>query len=358
MTVPPSSSLERGEPWFDDGNIVLLADASNVAFKVHRGMLARHSEIFQSMFELPPPTQADVDRVDGCQLVRMYDLPEELSSLIKALYDGASFQDGSVEDFFYVVGILRLSTKYFIAHLRTQAIRFLAQTWSYTLRGHDHMVEQAIRAPLVNGTTYPYVHPLHVLNLARESHATVLIPSALYFLSLYPLPDILRCDHPKLLVEHPSRPSSELSAQDMKDYTLMFQHRIDTLLNFTRGVCSQQEQCSTCERERGVCTKAFRRLALNLSYAWMLRTGPLHFMVQAVDQLDNDSTVCTPCRKAFRDKVFEARQKAWDELPGVVGLPSWEELQTVDLGTSDDRGPNGGATSPASRPDTRREGKR
>ena len=89
MAAAPSSTLERGEPWFDDGNIVLLADASNVAFKVHRGMLARHSEIFQSMFELPPPSQADVEKVDGCQLVRMYDLPSELSSLIKALYDGA-----------------------------------------------------------------------------------------------------------------------------------------------------------------------------------------------------------------------------------------------------------------------------
>ncbi|TFY67856.1 hypothetical protein EVJ58_g1366 [Rhodofomes roseus] len=356
MPIPPSPSFERGEPWFDDGNIVLLADASNVAFKVHRGMLARHSEIFQSMFELPPP-QADVERVDGCQLVRMYDLPEDLSSLIKALYDGASFQDRSVEDFFYVAGILRLSTKYFIAHLRMQAIRFLSQTWSYTLRGHDHMVEEAIRAPLVNGTTYPYVHPLHVLNLARDTHIKLLIPSALYFLSLYPLPDILRGDHPKLLAEHPSRPSSELSAEDMKDYTLMFQHRIDTILNFVRGMCGQQEQCSTCEKERGICTKAFRRLALNLSYAWMPRTGPLHFMVQAVDQLDHDYVVCAPCRRSFRDKVFEAREKTWNELPGVIGLPSWQELQAADLGATEG-GPNGGTTSPAQKPDARNGAKR
>ena len=89
MAAPSSPTFERGEPWFDDGNIVLLADASGVAFKVHRGMLARHSEIFQSMFELPPPSQADVEKCDGCQLVRMYDLPDELSNLIKALYDGA-----------------------------------------------------------------------------------------------------------------------------------------------------------------------------------------------------------------------------------------------------------------------------
>lgn len=83
------SIYEHGDPWFEDGNIVLLTDPTGVAFKVHRGVLARHSEIFQSMFQLPPPTQSDVETLAGCQVVRMYDLPSELSSLIKALYDGA-----------------------------------------------------------------------------------------------------------------------------------------------------------------------------------------------------------------------------------------------------------------------------
>lgn len=219
------------------------------------------------------------------------------------------------------------------------------------------MVEQAILAPLVNGTTYPYVHPLHVLNLARETHVTVLIPSALYFLSLYPLPDILRGDHPKLQVEHPSRPSSELSPQDLKDYTLMFQHRIDTLFNFVRGVCGQQEQCKACEKERDVCAKAFRRLALDVSYAWRPRTGPLHFMVQTMDQLDNGPLVCTPCRRAFRENVFEARRKAWDELPGVIGLSSWEELQALDLGSNEGSRQNG-TTSPSGKSDIRTQYKR
>lgn len=89
MNTRASPLYEHGEPWFEDGNIVLLADQSNIAFKVHRGVLARHSEIFQTMFQLPPPSQSDVETVDDCQLVRMYDLPIELSNLIKALYDGA-----------------------------------------------------------------------------------------------------------------------------------------------------------------------------------------------------------------------------------------------------------------------------
>lgn len=52
----------HGDPWFEDGNIILMPESGSkhsseaqVAFKVHRGMLARHSEIFQSMFDIPQP---------------------------------------------------------------------------------------------------------------------------------------------------------------------------------------------------------------------------------------------------------------------------------------------------------------
>lgn len=89
-TIPAD---KRGEPWFDDGNVIVLTEDTasdvTVAFKVHRGMLARHSEVFQSMFELPAPITEDVEVADGCQVVRMYDRPTELSALIRALYDGA-----------------------------------------------------------------------------------------------------------------------------------------------------------------------------------------------------------------------------------------------------------------------------
>ncbi|KAL6303479.1 hypothetical protein BKA93DRAFT_735036 [Sparassis latifolia] len=322
---------DQGEPWFDDGNLVLLTDKPPVAFKVHRGVLARHSEIFQSMFEMPSPSQTDVETLDNCQVVRMYDLPVELSSLIKALYDGASFQDNCVEDFFYLAGILRLATKYFIAHLRTQAIHHLSQTWSHTLRGHDLMLELAIKSPEVDGLTCPYVHPLHVLNLAHETNVSVVVPSALYFLSLYPLHDILRGDHAKLKVQHPSRPSSDLSTRQMQDYTLMFQHRLDLLLDFIRRVCGQRTASSYCKGDPTMCTKAFSRLASRLSRGWMIRTGPFHYMVQAVDELAEDPNLCMPCQRAFGQDVIIARYKLWQELPSVVGLPSWKELISRDL---------------------------
>lgn len=85
----PPQSLGHGNPWFDDGNIILIPDEheNQVAFKVHRGVLSRHSEVFQSMFEIPSSINGETF-LEGCQVVRMYDRAVELSILIKALYDG------------------------------------------------------------------------------------------------------------------------------------------------------------------------------------------------------------------------------------------------------------------------------
>ncbi|KAI9058313.1 hypothetical protein FKP32DRAFT_1597398 [Trametes sanguinea] len=203
--------------------------------------------------------------------------------------------------------------------------------WPYTLEGHDRFVERAVNGPLVDDMTYPYVHPLHVLNLARETHVSIIVPSALYFLSLYCLSDILKADHPKLRVEHPSRPSSELSAHDLEKYTLMFQHRINIVLDFIRQQCGGRAPSKACQGQPGLCQKAFHRLGSKLSRSWVVRTGPLHYTVQAIDELADDPNVCRPCRRAFRTDVVALRERIWEGLPGIVGLPSWKELERMDL---------------------------
>ncbi len=192
------------------------------------------------------------------------------------------------------------------------------------------MLELALKTPAVDNLSYPFVHPLHVLNLARATDVRVVMPSALYFLSLYPLTDLLRGDHPKLQVEHPSRPSSDLTAQDLEEYTLMFQYRINKMLDFVRRTCAERTPAKDCTND-GQCVKPFTRLAARLSLEWVARTGPLHFMVQAMDEVVSYPNICVPCRKEFRQDVTAARQEAWKSLPSAIGLPPWEELEASDL---------------------------
>lgn len=160
----------------------------------------------------------------------------------------------------------------------------------------------------------------------------IVVPSALYFLSLYPLTDILRADHPKLNFQHPSKPSSHISTADIEAYTLMFQHRLEMILDFVRRFVGQRTaDASICLNKQAPCTRGFARLSSRLSRSWKTRTGPLHYMLQATQELSDDGTVCLPCRKAFREDVDRYREEAWDRLPEVIGSTSWDNLKGMDL---------------------------
>ena len=65
--------------WFSDGNVIL--SAGSFAFKVHRGQLERHAEIFQTMLSIPQPENAD-------GIISLCDSPTDVYHLLRALYDG------------------------------------------------------------------------------------------------------------------------------------------------------------------------------------------------------------------------------------------------------------------------------
>jgi hypothetical protein len=244
-----------------------------------------------------------------------------------------SFDARNPDDFFYIASILRLCTKYFINHLRVQTIRHLTYTWSYTLAGHDAMLDLALSSPIIQDRTYPYIHPLTVLNLARETHVQIVIPSALYFLSIYPLAEILRGDHPKLSISHPSLPASTFtSVEDVQLYTLMFQHRISLLLKFVRVFCGERTASARCEYVgKGSCNRGLLRLASRMSRSWVEKTGPLHYAAQAAREVKSDKSICEVCRTEFGHDVTAWREQAWKELPAVVGLSSWEDMEKDEL---------------------------
>ena len=83
MATTPDIVAES-DIWFEDGNVILVA--GGVAFKVHRGQLERHSEIFRDLFSLPQPV--DQPTLQGFPIVHLYDSPSDITFLLRALYDG------------------------------------------------------------------------------------------------------------------------------------------------------------------------------------------------------------------------------------------------------------------------------
>lgn len=154
--------------------------------------LSRHSVVFRDMFSLPRSSasahdlSAD-DIYEGCPLVRLHDLAEDVANLLSALYDGPTFGSNDCSDFRIVSGILRLSNKYMIESLRAKAIAHLNIAWPMTLKGWDAREDKARAYELENipGSAHLYPSPIAVINLARQVNAPTLLPSAFYDLSRY-----------------------------------------------------------------------------------------------------------------------------------------------------------------------------
>jgi hypothetical protein len=83
VTGPNANPTRHPDLWFDDGSVVLKAE--NTLFRVHRTTLSTHSTVFSDMFGIPhPPGQ---DEIEGCPVVKLPDLANDVGYLLKALYN-------------------------------------------------------------------------------------------------------------------------------------------------------------------------------------------------------------------------------------------------------------------------------
>ena len=71
--------------WFDDGNVVLVA--SRVGYRLHGGILARHSPVFQDMLSFPQP-EYSAEKAEGCPVVQLTEDANDLETVLRILYDG------------------------------------------------------------------------------------------------------------------------------------------------------------------------------------------------------------------------------------------------------------------------------
>ncbi|KAH9849256.1 hypothetical protein C2E23DRAFT_396105 [Lenzites betulinus] len=118
------------EFWLDDGNIVVVVQ-DVVAFRVHKSVLARRSQVFSGLFAVPqPPDEANVETMDGHAVVRVHDSLHDFKHLLRALYDGsytyvAASQLRSCPKFGALAALIRLGHKYDVPHVQETALRRL-----------------------------------------------------------------------------------------------------------------------------------------------------------------------------------------------------------------------------------------
>ncbi|KZT29590.1 hypothetical protein NEOLEDRAFT_1128399 [Neolentinus lepideus HHB14362 ss-1] len=340
------SDYVRTDIWFSDGNTMLIAGRAR--FKVHSSQLERHSEVFRDMFALPqPPCQ---ETIDGCLPVVLYDSPSDLLFLLRALYDGLYFMKATAHDFQVISAVLRLSTKYFIEHLRRHCISRLETDWPSTLAGWDH--REKLATDPKSGRYNPrelYAHPILVINLSTELGIDHLLPAAYYDLCRYG-PSKIATGVPASNC-YPPPPIEEETADLDQPLLLTTRQLLSTFLGreagqkyittFIQDELTHREAASACSSAPNVsssshpCLESFYFIQLNiLRSVGGIAAGrdgdPLFTLAQAVEMLSRTDfsdgvnqcglRICNACRAEFVVSVNKCRQKVWDEIPRWFGL--------------------------------------
>ena len=69
--------------YFPDGSVVMIVEQT--AFRIHKYVLARHSEVFNGMWDVPQPSVSDT--YDGCPAVKLTDSKTDFIDVMKVMYD-------------------------------------------------------------------------------------------------------------------------------------------------------------------------------------------------------------------------------------------------------------------------------
>ncbi|KAF8478805.1 hypothetical protein JB92DRAFT_2768265 [Gautieria morchelliformis] len=307
---------------FKDGNVILVAEG--ICFRVHRGQLTRHSDVFRGMMSIPQP--ANAFSMDGCPIIVLHDRAQELAYMLKALYDGLYFADGVVVDFTVISAILRLSTKYFLGRLRRRASARLRPDWPSTLTEWDNR-ERVTPYGL-------YAAPILVIDLARELSLPSLLRAAFY--------DLSRCTPTRILQGSTVTPDGQRVFLSRTDLMLVFQGK-EACQNFVSMVIPSELEgrrptpwcLKVNDNESEVCRETFALVTYESMRAVSGLTSsrgddPL-FMLQCVIELQSRETGtsvaekpaargCEMCRDDLRATIQRARETIWDSIPGWFGI--------------------------------------
>ena len=202
--------LERdAEFWFEDGTVILIA--SNVEFRVYRGLLSKHSPVFRGLLALPrssisraTPSPSSSTRANAspvCPIVHVTDSATELRHILRVFVPDETleyvlhfqlpltaitislplspgYSPWSSELTFHVVSAwLRLGHKYQIPALVEGALRHLRRFYPSSLCGQSDGCPGPIKKDRPADVRGP--HAIGIANLARLTGSHDLLPLAL-----------------------------------------------------------------------------------------------------------------------------------------------------------------------------------
>ncbi|KAK7064946.1 BTB domain-containing protein [Favolaschia claudopus] len=305
-TLAATQGLTRAEGlYFEDCGLIIQAE--NTLFRISREYLASQSPVFRDMLSLPPPQTADM--MDGCPFVQLPDKAEDVTVFLKALMFSDFFEPHPAPTTFAILtGVLRMSHKYDINHLRKRALVHISANFPITLEQFSVREKSGWYMELT-------ANDLAMLSvLARELSFEWILPSAFYDMCAFGSKStILRGPNSiedKIQLMSACRSFDRMAVTDMLDFLWPDQDPVDGCISF--------KHCSKAKIQCRRMAETWRRTA---------QVGPLGIW----EPSDFDGLhVCDACLANSKAQYQTAQQAFWGTLPETFGLPNWIEVARLE----------------------------
>ncbi|GBE89326.1 hypothetical protein SCP_1503340 [Sparassis crispa] len=307
--------------WFEDGNIVLIANRT--AFRVHQGVLSRHSEVLRSLLILSQPV--DEETMFGCPSVHMSDSPTDLQHLLRVLYDSGMsyFERAKCLEFSEVAALVRLSHKYGIKPICRDGLARMKtiftddfSTWTDLQRSTLGGVH-SICSPVLS---LKASEAIMAVSLARLTDSLTMLPTALYICCLL---------QPRVLLQGATLSdgsSAQLSAADLE----LCVSAIPTLTtgHLAGTLCLWVPPSPQCSRW-STCANSLRKFFMGTSkhVKELTSVDVLGLSSELIDVVAVEGRPCADCTVFMKSRSIEWHHKFWDDLPSIFGLDDWSRLR-------------------------------
>ncbi|KAL1714045.1 hypothetical protein EV715DRAFT_295487 [Schizophyllum commune] len=298
-----TQNTDLSRPWFSDGNITLIAGDSS--FRVFKSILAAHSMFFRDLFL--SASDEDPHGSDGLPILQLHDDPAELSCFLRAIFDSSSFNahpSDPVPPTSTTVGVLRLSHKYDIRHLRRRALLHA-----------ERLVPTTYAAFRAGGSINRPADTFYLLaDVALEVGADWLLPAALEAGSR----------HLHWLREHYETLSMHIAEHDVvlercaAGLEAIQQAGHDRLALFDVADAN-------CVYLFERCRRTFQKVKDRYASSSMPATGMAWQEIEA----ELRASVCAQCLGLWKERDTEWAVNYWNNLPAVFGLGGWRRLQRM-----------------------------
>ncbi|KAI0673745.1 hypothetical protein C8Q78DRAFT_647974 [Trametes maxima] len=310
--------------WFADGNLVIVAqdhhpDAPHIGFRVHKGVLFHHCDVFRELLDTPLPQSADSaikqeDTIDGCPVMFVSDSFHDFKEFLRVMYDGLMFPGIEEQvEFGVVAALVRLGHKYDAVRILDVGLKRLKSVFSIYYVTWNNARGRGSPSLALKAEDH-----IEAANLFRTIERPELLAIALY--ACAELDEGVRASSVTRVDGFVEILTPDDIARSLDGRDRLVRQR--TKFAFAMIELPPRLDCST----RAQCKQALLS-AKPLIFRGdevvdgIAGTGPLG---PVFPDWPSDSKLCTRCRMYFRARDLQFRKDLWRDLPSLMGVIEWK----------------------------------